>query len=124
MIGKKRVVLWEELESMPKAVPAMGTCKAFTKALGLTKMVVIVGRFAPGERLLLHYHNEPTEETYYVVAGRGTVHIRDEVVQVEKGMALSVPPGVPHYIVNTGKEILEVVFILAPPQEQMTVYET
>lgn len=124
MIGKKRVVLWEELESMPKAASNMGTCKAFTKALGLTKMVVIVGRFAPGERLLLHYHNEPTEETYYVVAGRGTVHIRDEVVRVEKGMALSVPPGVPHYIVNTDKEILEVLFILAPPQEQMTVYET
>jgi mannose-6-phosphate isomerase-like protein (cupin superfamily) len=57
------------------------------------------------------------------VAGRGTVHIRDEVVQVEKGMALSIPPGVPHYVVNTGKETLEVVFILAPPQEQMTVYE-
>jgi mannose-6-phosphate isomerase-like protein (cupin superfamily) len=43
---------------------------------------------------------------------------------VEEGMALSVAPGIRHYLVNTGEEELEMVFILAPPQDQMTVYET
>jgi mannose-6-phosphate isomerase-like protein (cupin superfamily) len=124
MSHSKHTVLWEELEAIPKAVPDMGTCKLYTQALGLTKMVMVVCKFEPGERLVPHHHKEPTEEIYYVARGKGTVYIRDEAVPVEQGMALSVSSGVPHYLVNTGEEILEMVFILAPPQDQMTIYET
>ncbi len=124
MSNEKHVVLWDEIESMPKTIPDMGTCKIFTKALGIEKMVMIVGRFAPGERLVSHHHIEPTEEVYYVVRGKGTVYIQNEELPVEEGMALSVAPGIRHYLVNTGEEELEMVFILAPPQDQMTVYET
>jgi quercetin dioxygenase-like cupin family protein len=76
MSNEKHVVLWDEIESMPKTIPDMGTCKIFTKALGIEKMVMIVGRFAPGERLVSHHHIEPTEEVYYVMRGKGTVYIR------------------------------------------------
>lgn len=68
---KRHTLLWEEVQPMPKSIPAMGTCNIFTQALSLTKMVMIIGRFAPGERLVPHHHKEPTEEIYYVASRKG-----------------------------------------------------
>jgi len=42
-----------------------------------------------------HYHKR-TAETYYVLEGKGRLELDDEIVDLEPGMAVLIPPGVRH----------------------------
>lgn len=60
---------------------------------------------APGERHLLHHH--PAEaEFYYVVEGGGRFTAGDEELQAEPGVAVYLPPGIPHAIENNTEKDL------------------
>jgi len=82
---------------------------------------IVIGIFSPGEGLKKHYHKDPTAEIYYVYSGEGTVFLEGKKMKVTKGTTLYVAPEKEHYIVNTGQQNLEVVFVLAPPVEGGTV---
>ena len=43
----------------------------------------------------LHYH-ERTDEVYYVIAGRGTMVLDDDEIELRKGVVVYVPRGVRH----------------------------
>ena len=43
----------------------------------------------------LHYH-EKTDEFYYVIAGRGTMVLDDEEIELHEGVVVYVPRGVRH----------------------------
>ncbi len=43
----------------------------------------------------LHYHQR-TDEFYYVIAGRGTMILDDEEIEVHEGVVVYVPRGVRH----------------------------
>ncbi len=43
----------------------------------------------------LHYH-EMTDEVYYVIDGRGTMVLDDEVIELHEGVVVYVPRGVKH----------------------------
>ena len=43
----------------------------------------------------LHYH-ERTDEFYYVIAGRGTMILDDEEIELHEGVVVYVPRGVKH----------------------------
>src|SRR3954447_18940138 len=43
----------------------------------------------------LHYH-ERTDEVYYVIAGRGTMVLDDEEIELHAGVVVYVPRGVRH----------------------------
>ena len=47
----------------------------------------------------LHYH-ERTDEVYYVIAGRGTMVLDDEEIELHKGVVVYVPRGVRHKAVG------------------------
>jgi mannose-6-phosphate isomerase-like protein (cupin superfamily) len=47
----------------------------------------------------LHYH-ERTDEVYYVIAGRGTMVLDDEEVELHEGVVVYVPRGVRHKAVG------------------------
>ena len=47
----------------------------------------------------LHYH-ERTDEVYYVIAGRGTMVLDDEEVELHQGVVVYVPRGVRHKAVG------------------------
>jgi len=42
-----------------------------------------------------HYHRRSTE-TYYVLEGNGKLELDDEIIDLEPGMAILIPPGVRH----------------------------
>jgi len=47
----------------------------------------------------LHYH-EKTDEFYYVIAGRGTMVLDDEEIELHEGVVVYVPRGVRHKAVG------------------------
>ena len=49
-------------------------------------------------------HTNTVEHEQYVLAGRATVGIGDEVVQVEPGSVVLIPAGVPHWYRAIGDE--------------------
>jgi mannose-6-phosphate isomerase-like protein (cupin superfamily) len=70
-----------------------------------------------GSMIPEHAHDE-SEEGMYIVSGRGRL-ITDEGEQdLVAGMAIYMPPGVKHSIVNTGDEDLKLVWVYSPPLPQ------
>jgi mannose-6-phosphate isomerase-like protein (cupin superfamily) len=67
-----------------------------------------------GSRIPEHAH-EDVEEGMYLISGRGRL-ITDEGEQdLRPGMAIYMPPGVRHSIVNTGDEPMKLVWVYSPP---------
>ncbi len=48
----------------------------------------------PGEVVHPHFHN--SHEFYYVLTGRGTMRVGDEVFKVSPGDLIHTPPNIPH----------------------------
>ena len=62
-----------------------------------------------------HEGDGALEEIYYVLEGAGIFWMDDEIVDVEAGDAILVPPGVDHGVRNTGTEPMKFVIIWGPP---------
>lgn len=60
---------------------------------GAYGLVELVGR--EGDMPPLHVHNAD-DETFYVLEGRLTLFVGDEVIELEDGQAALAPQGVPH----------------------------
>jgi quercetin dioxygenase-like cupin family protein len=69
--------------------------------------------FEPGQEHALHAH-EGMDKIYQVLEGRGLFLLENEEVQMETGMMLVAPEGVPHGIRNDTDERLLVLAILTP----------
>lgn len=67
----------------------------------------------PGRATLPHALSRT--EVYYIVEGRGIVHVGDEAQPVRAGHAVHVPPGTVQWIENTGKVGLAFLCIVHPP---------
>lgn len=59
----------------------------------------------PGKRLSLQSHH-CRDEHWYIVQGRGTVTLNDQVVQLVVGNAVDIPKESRHRIANQGEEPL------------------
>jgi putative monooxygenase len=64
--------------------------------------------FAPGSVVGPVRHE--TEETAYVVSGRGELRVDEGAVPFAAGQALHIPAGVWHAVANTGDEDVAMVF--------------
>lgn len=67
----------------------------------------------PGQRSIRH-HLEGRTEVYYLISGRGRMHIDDEVREVRAGDALLIPSGAVQFLENTGEEDLVFLAIVEP----------
>jgi quercetin dioxygenase-like cupin family protein len=66
----------------------------------------------PGKRL--GWHTDATEETQYIIAGDGELHMEDGSVQrVGPGSVFVLPTPVKHDLVNVGNETLRAVAFFA-----------
>lgn len=70
------------------------------------------GTLGPGQRS--KWHVLASSEVYYFVAGKGRFMIDDEVVSVEAGTTLYVPPGVKQSLENTGSSDIEFLCLVDP----------
>jgi len=59
-------------------------------------------------------HRLRTTEVYYVVKGRGIMHIDQESQEVREGSAVYIPPNAVQHIENVGNDELEFLCIVDP----------
>jgi mannose-6-phosphate isomerase-like protein (cupin superfamily) len=66
-----------------------------------------------------------TSEVYYIISGKGEMHINEETQIVEPGDAVYIPPNAKQFIHNCGNEPLIFVCMVDPAwrKEDETVYE-
>jgi len=71
-------------------------------------------RLKPGERVGWHSTNQ-NEETLVILRGKGTANIENHAdVSLHEKMLVYIPPATRHNVTNSGTEILEYVWIVAP----------
>ncbi|OKH24805.1 mannose-6-phosphate isomerase [Hydrococcus rivularis NIES-593] len=70
-------------------------------------------------------HSLKTSEVYYILSGKGEMHIGEETQIVEPGDAVYIPPNAKQYIRNCANEPLVFICIVDPAwrKEDETVYE-
>ncbi len=83
-------------------------------------MVMGVARVRPGETLEPHRHAQP--ETYFTLAGRGTVSIDGMRHEVSAGTMLFIPGNAEHGIRNDSDEELQVLYAFATADFNDVVY--
>jgi mannose-6-phosphate isomerase-like protein (cupin superfamily) len=59
-------------------------------------------------------HSLTTSEVYYILSGRGEMHIDSELQIVETGDAVYIPPNARQFIRNCGEEALVFICIVDP----------
>ena len=67
-----------------------------------------------GEKSLPHILRERTE-VYYILSGRGEMHINDETQIMEKGDTVFIPAGANQWIENVGEVELAFLAMVSPP---------
>lgn len=69
-------------------------------------------------------HSLKTSEVYYILSGKGEMHIEQEIQTVEPGDAVYIPPNARQFIRSCGTEALIFICIVDPAwrQEDETVY--
>ena len=75
---------------------------------------VMVVEVAVAEGIETHIHDVETETAYFL-AGEGLLVHGDEQTVVRAGMAVSIPPGLPHSLRNIGDVPLEALAMHMPP---------
>jgi len=73
-------------------------------------------RLPTGGATAPHYHAQ-AEEIYYILEGRGRMHLGAESRDVGPGDAIAIPPGAVHAIENLGSTTLKFLCCCAPPYE-------
>ena len=77
------------------------------------RIMVGLNSFDPGQEHKLHAH-AGMDKVYHVLEGSGVFVLEDREIEMEAGIMLIAPEGVPHGIRNTGSERLVVLAVLAP----------
>ncbi len=69
----------------------------------------------PGETLAETHSHETEEEIIYILSGEGAVIAGQQESRLEPGVAVFIPPGLPHQIRVDGAEPLKLVTLFSPP---------
>ena len=59
-------------------------------------------------------HELKVSEVYFILKGKGTMHINNEEKNIGKGDTVYIPPNAAQFIENTGEENLEFLCIVDP----------
>ncbi len=71
-------------------------------------------RLKPGESVGWHSTGQ-NEEALTILRGKGAANIADHAdVPLQANMLAYIPPGTRHNVTNTGSELLEYVWVVAP----------
>lgn len=87
-------------------------------------MQLVLMTLQSGEDIGEEVH-ETTDQFFRVEQGTGAVHIDGQETRIQAGMAIIVPAGARHNLINTGTEPLKLYTIYTPPQHaDGTVHRT
>ncbi len=73
-----------------------------------------IAHFSLDEGKKSKLHKMKSSEIYYILEGKGTIHVDDEKIQVSKDDAVYIPPMSKQFIENTGKPKLRFLCIVDP----------
>jgi len=59
-------------------------------------------------------HSLKTSEVYYILEGKGRIHVDSKVAEVGPGVVIDIPPNAIQYIENTGKTDLVFLCVVDP----------
>jgi quercetin dioxygenase-like cupin family protein len=71
---------------------------------------------APGQSQRVHSHAE-SDKVYYVLSGRATIQVGEEVGEVESGVAVLAPAGLPPGVDNRSAAPVTLLVFMAPRPE-------
>lgn len=104
----ERAQVWGEGDPTVRWAGAFAVCGG----RGATQSATIVYEIEPGHRL--GWHSDATEETQYILAGRGKLFMADGATfMVGPGSVFVLPTGVKHDLANVGEETLRAVAFFA-----------
>jgi mannose-6-phosphate isomerase-like protein (cupin superfamily) len=69
----------------------------------------------PGNSLASSHTHDSQEEILYVISGEGAIVSGEHEIRFEPGVAVFIPPNLPHQIRVDGEEPLTVVTLFSPP---------
>ena len=113
-----REVKWTGSAQYPEALRKVYRYKALIggRWLGvIPQSDVLMGvlELAPGATYPAHQH--PAPEIYYVMSGTAEWTVGDETFVAEPGTAIYHPPGALHRMINTGDDVLRLVYFWWAP---------
>lgn len=119
-------MLIQKLKACPEFVAGDGTLlrellhpdkQAIALRYSLAHAIVPVGRSSVPHALT-------TSEVYYILSGKGEMHIDAEAQLVEAGDAVYIPPNAKQFICNEGTEPLVFICLVDPAWQQAdeTIY--
>jgi len=74
---------------------------------------VIEETLEPDTGEVLHYHQRAAQ-CFYMIDGSAVMHIASDMVRLDTGMALHIPPGTVHAITNDSQQKIRFLVISAP----------
>ncbi len=80
------------------------------KSSGLS---VIQERVPPGGAEVRHYH-ERAHQFFFVLSGEATLEVEDKKVVLGSQQGLSIPPKVPHRLLNEAKQDVSFIVVSSP----------
>ncbi|MFQ6123483.1 MAG: cupin domain-containing protein [Candidatus Heimdallarchaeota archaeon] len=93
------------------------TIKVFTNpdTLDVSNMTQGIVWFEPGEVSRPCHAHLISDETIFVIQGKGQVYVDGNLAEIKYGTVVLFPKGSKHMIRNTGTQVLEILFTVIPP---------
>ena len=89
-----------------------GVCDGW-HLLKSSNLSVIQERVPPGAAEVNHYH-EKAHQFFYILSGEATIEINDKKYVLGSKEGISVPPSVPHRLLNESNQDLLFIVVSAP----------
>jgi len=89
-----------------------GVCDGW-HLLKTSNLSVIQERVPPGGTEVKHYH-EKAYQFFYILTGEATIEIKDKKFVLDSSEGISVPPNVPHRLLNEGNQDLSFIVVSSP----------
>jgi mannose-6-phosphate isomerase-like protein (cupin superfamily) len=112
-MSKLKVVHIKDVKGERREPPRTSWILCSEKMTGSQNLSMGVNETYPGGMIPEHRH-ENEEEVMFFLSGRGRFITPDEEFDLEPGMCVYNPPGGLHKIINTGDEVLRLVWIYSP----------
>lgn len=80
------------------------------------ELSVIEESMEPGTSEQLHFHRK-AQQLFYILSGKAGLEINQQLIQLNPGESIHIPPGIPHMIYNNGDIVLRFIVISAPKSQ-------
>ncbi len=103
----------KEQEVKGLKLPGRNWKMLINEEVGSKNVTFGLAEFPAGSSPGSHKH-DVQEEIIFILEGKGSMTIGNEVVCLEPGMTIFVPPGVDHAVINDGDQTIRLITLFSP----------